>query len=212
MATGDWLIFIDADSHPSRELFDDVADAIATGRYLAGGSTVRLDERHFALAALTAIWNVISLVKKWAPGSFIFCEANAFRAIGGFSEELFASEELDLFRRFHKLARERKKRIVILRRHPLVTSARKAHLYSQGEHLRFLLKTGFSFGRTLKSAKRREKIILNSKDRAKLLRLAPVLPGSTVLKLIFKAVQQHRTALHDATAQTIAFSIASGAR
>src|SRR5436190_23251811 len=36
-ATGDWLVFIDADSHPSRELLADVADAIASGKYLAGG-------------------------------------------------------------------------------------------------------------------------------------------------------------------------------
>ena len=152
IARGDWLMFVDADSHPSPELFGDVAAAIATGRCLAGGSTVRLDERHFALAALTALWNVISLVKKWAPGSFIFCETNAFREIGGFSDELFASEELDLFQRFHKLARQDKRRIVILHRHPLVTSARKAHLYSKKEHLRFMLRTALSWGRTLKSA------------------------------------------------------------
>lgn len=152
MAAGDWLIFVDADSHPSRELFSDVADAIATGRYLAGGSTVRLDERHFALDMLTSLWNLISRVKRWAPGSFIFCETSAFRQIGGFSEKLFASEELELFQRFHKLARQQRKKIVILRRHPLVTSARKARLYSMAEHVRFLLKTVFSFGRTLKSA------------------------------------------------------------
>src|SRR5687768_3925006 len=42
-ATGDWLLFIDADSQPSRELLRDVADAIASGKYVAGGSTVKLD-------------------------------------------------------------------------------------------------------------------------------------------------------------------------
>ena len=40
-ASGDWLIFVDADSHPSRELFADVAAAIERGGCLAGGSTVR---------------------------------------------------------------------------------------------------------------------------------------------------------------------------
>jgi glycosyltransferase involved in cell wall biosynthesis len=151
-ATGDWMIFVDADSHPSRELFADVAEVIAAGRCLAGGSTVRLDEPHFAWKVLTGLWNVISRVKKWAPGSFIFCETAAFREVGGFSEKLFASEELELFQRLHKLARARKKTIVILHRHPLVTSARKVHLYSTREHLRFFAKTVFSFGRTLRSA------------------------------------------------------------
>ena len=35
-ATGDWLIFVDADSHPSTGLFEDVAAQIESGRCLAG--------------------------------------------------------------------------------------------------------------------------------------------------------------------------------
>ncbi|MEI6782317.1 MAG: glycosyltransferase, partial [Verrucomicrobiota bacterium] len=41
-ASGDWLVFIDADSHPSAELFAEVAEQIEMGRCLAGGSTMRL--------------------------------------------------------------------------------------------------------------------------------------------------------------------------
>jgi hypothetical protein len=47
--------------------------------------------------------------------------------------ELFASEEIDLSRRLKKLARERGKKMVILHRHPLLTSARKVRLYSRGD-------------------------------------------------------------------------------
>ncbi len=46
-ATGDWLIFVDADSHPSVELFEEVAAAIVTGKYLYGGCTLKLDEKNF---------------------------------------------------------------------------------------------------------------------------------------------------------------------
>jgi glycosyltransferase involved in cell wall biosynthesis len=152
VATGDWLIFIDADSHPSRALFEDVCDVVASGRCVAGGVTVKLDQRDFAGDLLTAFWNLISRVRRWAAGSFIFCEANAFREIGGFSAELFASEELDLFQRLHKVARQRRKKIVILHKHPLITSARKAHLYTKREHLRFFLRTAFSLGKTLRKA------------------------------------------------------------
>jgi glycosyltransferase involved in cell wall biosynthesis len=151
-ATGEWLIFIDADSHPSRALFEDVCEAIASGQVLAGGCTVKLDTRDSALAFLTEVWNLISRFRRWAAGSFIFCETAAFREISGFSVELFASEELDLFQRLHKLARKRRRKIVILTKHPLITSARKAHLYTKREHLRFLLRTVFSLGRTLRKA------------------------------------------------------------
>lgn len=137
-ATGDWLIFVDADSHPSAELFDEVAEQIVSNRCIAGGVTIRLDENYFVAGLITRVWNGASRIFKLLAGSFIFCEAAAFRKIGGFSDELFAAEELDLSKRLKKLARERGGAIVILHRHPLVTSARKMRLYTLWDHLKLL--------------------------------------------------------------------------
>jgi glycosyltransferase involved in cell wall biosynthesis len=140
-ATGDWLIFVDADSRPSAGLFADVAAEIQTGTCLAGGSCVRLEgESPFILRA-TALWNFISTTLNYMAGSFIFCGADTFREVGGFNQELFASEEIDLSRQLKRLARQRGQRIVILRQHPLLTSSRKLHLYSRWEYARFLLRT-----------------------------------------------------------------------
>lgn len=150
-ATGDWLVFVDADSHPDRELFRDVVREIRGGRCLAGGSTVRVDVPDRLPALAVSVWNAISVLTKWAAGSFIFCEAAAFRQLGGFSLDLYAAEEIDLFRRLKRLARRSRRTIVILRRHPLVTSARKARLYSAREWLTFLLRTVVRGGRTLKN-------------------------------------------------------------
>jgi glycosyltransferase involved in cell wall biosynthesis len=149
-ATGDWLIFVDGDSQPSRELFGDVADAITSGKYLAGGATVRLDAWFPGMWLFVTLWNVTSRVKKWCAGSFIFCEAEAFRAIGGFSNDLFVSEELDLSQRLNALAKARGKRMTILRRHPLLTSARKVQLYGHRAHLKFLFKLLWSRGQLLR--------------------------------------------------------------
>ena len=149
-ATGDWLIFVDADSHPSRELFAAVAAEIQRGRTLAGGSTVKL-QGHYPLASfVTRGWNLLSRLQKWAAGSFIFCDAVAFRQVNGFSETLYASEEIELFQRLKLLAKEQGRLITILHRTPLITSARKIHLYTAREHLGFLLKTVFGWGGTLK--------------------------------------------------------------
>jgi glycosyltransferase involved in cell wall biosynthesis len=148
-ASGDWLVFVDADSRPSAELFGEVAEAIVTGGCLAGGSTVRLEEGYPAGNLLVGLWNTISRVGRLLAGSFIFCEAAAFREAGGFSHELFAAEEIDLSRRLKRRARQTGKRIVILHHHPLVTSARKMHLYTPREYVRFLTKTVLARGRTL---------------------------------------------------------------
>jgi GT2 family glycosyltransferase len=151
IATGDWLLFVDADSHPSVELFTDVAEQIKSGRCLAGGVTVRLDEKHFAAGWVTRLWNCASRIFKLLAGSFIFCEAAAFRKIGGFNIEFFAAEELELSKRLWQLARDTNKKVVILHRHPLITSARKMRLYSSWEHLRLLARVIFSRGRILRN-------------------------------------------------------------
>ena len=143
-ATGDWLIFVDADSHPSAGLFDDVAGQISSGHCLAGGATVRLDDRHWLAQAVTVFWNLLSRTFRLLAGSFIFCETLWFRKIGGFSNELFAGEELELSQRLKKLARANGQKIVILHRHPLTTSARKIHLYSFREHFRLMVRAAFN--------------------------------------------------------------------
>jgi glycosyltransferase involved in cell wall biosynthesis len=149
-ASGEWLVFVDADSYPSPGLFRDVLGEIETGRTLAGGATVTLETDDATIRFWVAAWNFLSRRARWAAGSFIFCEAEAFREVRGFSRELYAGEEIDLFRKLKRLARRRGRRIVILERHPLRTSGRKAELYTKREHLVFMLKTLLLGGRTLR--------------------------------------------------------------
>ena len=151
-ATGDWLLFVDADSHPSAALFDDVARAIEGGRVLAGGSTVVFPNTRWSVRVVGAGWNAWSRRTRWMAGSFIFCEAAAFRELGGFSLQFYAGEEIDFSRRLKRLARARSRELVILTNHPLVTSARKADLYTPREMLGFLTRTLLRRGRTLHSA------------------------------------------------------------
>ena len=152
-ATGQWLLFIDADSFPTRELFADLLTEIERGRCIAGGSAVKIDLEGRLFQAGVAGWNSLSRNLQWAAGSFVFCETATFRELGGFTDKLFAAEEIDLFRRLKRLARRRGRSIVILQNHPLLTSARKAHLYTPREMLTFWLRTVVSRGRTLRSSK-----------------------------------------------------------
>jgi len=132
-ASGEWLLFVDADSTPSRELFADLKEAMESGRAIGGGATVAADEDVLSVRAALAFWNAMSRGLRWAAGAFVYCEAAAFRSVGGFSEELYASEELELSGRLKRVARERGREFRILHRHPLHTSARKLHLYGWRE-------------------------------------------------------------------------------
>ncbi len=152
-ATGDWLLFVDADSFPSHNLFDDAAAAMMRGDVAAGGAVVRMDSSDWGLEFMTWVWNQISKNRKWMAGSFIFCETRAFREIGGFSPNLYISEELDLSKRLKQWARANGKKVLILTKHPLVTSARKGKLYSKMEIVRFLGRVVFSGGKSMRDPK-----------------------------------------------------------
>ena len=151
-ATGDWLVFVDADSQPSAGLFLGVLKSIKGG-CLAGGSTVASDDPSLVMRIPVAVWNAISRMTRWAAGSFIFCDTRVFREMGGFSEELYAAEEIDLSIRLKRVARKEGRSMVILHRHPLLTSARKAHLYTVREMTGMMLRALLTGGRSLRDKK-----------------------------------------------------------
>jgi glycosyltransferase involved in cell wall biosynthesis len=150
-ANGDWLVFIDADSTPSAELFASIATRIAEGRVLGGGSTVELEPGTPRYARFVCgLWNLWSRLAGWAAGSCVWVEAEAFRTVGGFGTEYYAGEEVFLSRRLKSLARRSGRRFVILAGHPLRTSARKLKLYTLTEGGRFFFRMLFTAGRAAK--------------------------------------------------------------
>lgn len=149
-ATGDWILFVDADSRPSAELLSDLAEAIQDDSCLGGGAILTMDDLPLAGRILLRSWNRISRVFRYPAGSFLFVRTDAFRSIGGFDASLFAGEEIDLARRLKAAGRPAGRRLRILTAHPMETSPRKLSLYRPAEHLRFFARTIFSGGRALR--------------------------------------------------------------
>lgn len=149
-ATGDWFIFVDADSHPSPELFAAAANAIASDSCIAGGAPVdMLTVSRLANFSVRG-WNFISRTLQWMAGSFLFCRADVFRSLSGFNQELFASEEIDLSRRLKRFGRKVGKPVVILRGVAIKSSPRKIWLYTTGEYIRFICKAMLTLGGSIR--------------------------------------------------------------
>jgi len=129
-ATGDWLVFVDADSHPDMELFADMAKEIQSGTCFAGGATLCWDKQNILTALMMPILNVGFRWRRFLHEPFMFIESAMFRKLGGFSLETFCGEDWELGQRLQKLAKETGKRFVILHRHSILTSARRLKEHS----------------------------------------------------------------------------------
>ncbi len=105
-ATGDWLVFVDADSYPSAELFADTAKEIQSGTCIAGGATVCWDEKHPIANLWTPMVNAGFRWRRLLVGAFMFVEAAAFQKLGGFSLEAFGGEDLEISRRLKNSPRK----------------------------------------------------------------------------------------------------------
>ncbi|MCS6306044.1 MAG: glycosyltransferase [Nitrospira sp.] len=132
-ATGDWLLFLDADSLLSPELLADIVQVIESGKYVGCGSTLCMDGLPWWANVTLLLWTGTSVLFRWAAGALIVCRRDAFQAVGGFDQDLYALDEIRLSKQLKRWGRRRGLQFTILTSHPLETSSRKVSLYSGRE-------------------------------------------------------------------------------
>ena len=132
-ARGRWLLFVDADTQPSSGLLCATRTLMESGRCCGAGALIQGRGSPPAVRAMIGAWNLISRTLTMACGAYVLCRADAFRELGGFNEELYAAEELDLSRRLRRWGAPRGLRFEIVRDAKLDTSLRKLELYSARE-------------------------------------------------------------------------------
>ena len=154
VATGDWLLFVDADSLLNPGMVADILQMIASDRYVGCGSVMFMPDLPWWGSAAMKLWTLFSVTFRWASGALVVCRTDAFREVGGFNQELFAADEIDLSELLKKWGRKRNLKFTILTRHPLVTSPRKIKLYTAREISQQIFSVMFSPRKTLQNKKK----------------------------------------------------------
>jgi glycosyltransferase involved in cell wall biosynthesis len=127
---GRFLVFVDADTVVPAAVLEAALESLGGGEAVGGGSVVSIDFGTNRVAeALLRFWNRISVRGRLAAGSFLFCRRDAFIEVGGFSEAVYASEELWLSRALRRWGEPRGLSFVILDGPPVQSSGRKGEWY-----------------------------------------------------------------------------------
>lgn len=130
-ASGEALVFIDADSWCSASLLQAALDRLAGGKVVGGGSSIAPDRAISGTAQRGMdFWNRIGTTFRLAAGCFVYCRRDAFEAVGGFSNRVYAGEEIYLSRALKRWGRRNGLSFEIIASDPVVTSVRKLDWYS----------------------------------------------------------------------------------
>jgi glycosyltransferase involved in cell wall biosynthesis len=131
-ATGELLIFVDADTIVSESVVRAAVDAVRRGA-VGGGAAIEFDRgvpwyAKLLMPIFAGCYRALGL----AAGCFLFCSRDAFSAVGGFDETFFGAEEIVMSRALRNLGP-----FVVLKQ-AVTTSGRKLRTHSIVEVLRIL--------------------------------------------------------------------------
>ncbi|MCG6950117.1 MAG: glycosyltransferase [Acidobacteria bacterium] len=124
IAAGEILCFVDADSVIHPETFNEIEDALATGRVVAGATGVRMERWSLGIAVTYAVLMPMVWLSRMDTG-VVFCAREDFEAVGGYDERRFFGEDVQLLWDLRRIGCQRKQRLARLRSVKALASTRK---------------------------------------------------------------------------------------
>lgn len=130
-ARGKYFIFLDADTLLPPGLLKTALKNLESGTCCGGGAWVSSLEPHpAAVRRSIELWNRLSRAFDWAAGCFIYSLRQGFEIVGGFSEKVYASEEIWFSRQLRAWGKSRGLTFQIIKHPLIVTSVRKINWFT----------------------------------------------------------------------------------
>lgn len=138
-AQGRYLVFVDADTVIEPALLQTALNNLETGKCVGGGATVTTDsEIPILVKLILGYWNVFSRITRLAAGCFMYTRRDDFETVGGFSENVYATEEIWLSMDLKRQGRKSKRKFCIINQPKAISSGRKLDWYNHIHHLLLL--------------------------------------------------------------------------
>ncbi|HEX3798318.1 MAG TPA: glycosyltransferase [Verrucomicrobiae bacterium] len=136
-ACGEIFFFVDADTQVNERAVSTALAALRSGA-VGGGCAPELDSRSPLWGrAITFFAVVVGRLIRLVGGCFLFCTREAYDATGGFSERLYAGEDIAFVQALKKIGR------FVVPKPRVVTSGRKLAVVGPWEVIALLLAIAF---------------------------------------------------------------------
>ena len=149
-ASGDVLVFIDADSIVRPGIFEKIVEAASDQRCFGGSAAVEYEpiEGRTLILWFTKLYPILGELMKMRGGALQFCRADIFRELGGFDATIYVGEDIDFGWRLDRLARDRGSHTTFIEQPKVLTSSRR------WQHMGFLRLMFFTHPITVFAARR----------------------------------------------------------
>jgi glycosyltransferase involved in cell wall biosynthesis len=127
-ASGNVLIFLDADTIVRPGTFEKINDALKLDESCFGGaSEVEYEpiENRIVIAWFMLLWPFLGKLTKMRGGALQFCRTHIFRELNGYDTTIWVGEDLDFHWRLDKLASARGGHTTLIEEPKVLTSSRR---------------------------------------------------------------------------------------
>ena len=124
-ASGEVLVFVDADVHIPRDLLDVIHETMRDARCLGGGVDTEHHPRHLVVRLHLRAWRVLAAVLPLVQGATQFCRRSAFEEAGGYPEDVWMGEDTDFYSNLRKLALKKGSAVRLIRAPRVRPSSRR---------------------------------------------------------------------------------------
>lgn len=139
-AEGRYLLFVDADTRIPAGLLQTALERLESGKFCGGGACVDMTpELEPPAKRVLKFWNGLSRTLGVASGCFIYCRRDDYKAAGGFSEKVYASEEIWFSYALKRAGKKAGRKFAIIDQPRAITSSRKQGWYSDKYHLLLII-------------------------------------------------------------------------
>ncbi len=125
LSNGDVIVFVDADTVVPENLLSHIVTALSDNTCLGGAVDTEYRPSKRTIRAYLQFWRITGRLAGMAQGATQFCRKDIFVTLKGYDETLLMGEDVNLYWRLQRLAKQQNGRVVFIEDIRVAPSSRR---------------------------------------------------------------------------------------